>query len=110
MVVTVTGVALAVMLAGALWTDVPLGQAVADTYEVTGQRMIGLVSTVGVLLWAGTVAICLSAAGALRHLQEQLLWRRLFMTAGAVLALFLLDDFLAVHEVVDDVASGMFDF
>ena len=83
-------------------------QAVADPQETTGLRLLGIVSTVGVLFWAGMVTVCVLAASIPTDRADPL--RRFFRASAAVTTMLLLDDLLLVHEFADDMVGYFVDF
>lgn len=88
-----------------------LAEAVADPQETTDHRFLGVVSNVGILLWAAMVAVALFAATLVdTGSDEGREWRRFLVGTAAVALLLLVDDFLLVHEFGDDVARAVVDF
>lgn len=106
-----TTLLLAVLIGAALLEGLTVADAVADPEETTGYRFLGIVSNVGVLLWASVVAILVFAAAVVdtSSLQGRE-WRRFLLAVAGVALLLLLDDFLLVHEYGDDLALLVLDF
>jgi hypothetical protein len=72
-----------------------------DVYELTGSRLTGLVSSVGVALLVASAAVCLFASRLLWPAR----WGRWLLGAGLLTALLALDDYLSIHELADDVLA-----
>ena len=85
--------------------EVTIEAVFSDPVEATGSRLVGLISTAGLLVWAAAAAVCFLTAGLVRKGQpaERLLGS-FFVASGLVTMMLLLDDFLAVHELGIDVA------
>ena len=86
--------------------DIPVGALTRDRVQLLGGPFYaGLYSTLGLLMWAATAAVCLFAASMLRGggggggraRREP---RNMFAGAAAVTLLLLADDMLLVHEIV----------
>lgn len=98
------------LLVAAMRNGVSIEAAVADPHELTRLRLLGIVSNVGVLLWAATLAVCLLAAATSDPHREDGRWRPFFLASAAVTAVLLIDDFLLVHEFSDEVVGVVVDF
>lgn len=72
--------------------------------ELQGAPYTGIVSNLGVLLWAGAATLCLFAASQLRSGSEA---RRFFLFGGALTAALLVDDLFLLHEVVGPLYLGV---
>jgi hypothetical protein len=82
----------------------------ADMYELTGSRLTGLISTVGVVLLAATSAVCLFTARIIWRLPKSTYCARFLLGAGLLTAVLATDDYLSVHEFADDmltIATGV---
>lgn len=102
--------AMAVLVWAAAKNGVTFEGAVSDQHEVTRLRLLGIVSSTGVLLWTAAVAFCLLAASAVEPIGAGRRWRRFFLASAAVTLVLLVDDFLLVHEFSDEVVSVFVDF
>jgi hypothetical protein len=72
----------------------------SDPADATGSRLVGLASTIGVLLWTAALVACVLGVAALRTVAAGTERARSFLAASALVVLMLLlDDFLAVHEL-----------
>ena len=90
-------------------SGVSIADAVADPHEVTRLRFLGIVSNVGLLLWAATIAVCVLAAATVEPAPDQR-WRAFFVVSGLVTSVLLIDDLILVHEFADDVVAVFVDF
>lgn len=106
----VAAAVMAVLVWAAAKNGVSFEGAVSDPQEVTELRLLGIVSTTGVLLWTAAVAFCLLAASVVEPAGAGRRWRSFFLASAAVTLVLLLDDFLLVHEFADDVVSVFVDF
>lgn len=101
---SVVGVAL--LLLAARISGIDIEAAVADPQEVTGLRLLGIVSSVGILIWGAAVSVNLFAfASAPSHR-----WRSFFGASAVVALVLLVDDLFLVHEFADDVVGAFVDF
>jgi hypothetical protein len=82
----------------ALALDKPLSDFTRDPVQVFGGAplYLGLLSNVGILLWAGTAAACFVAAETLRRLRHP--DAELLLAAGALSAVLAADDIFLFHE------------
>lgn len=84
------------------WKDVPLADLTRDpltTFQAA--PYVGLLSQIGILLWAAAAAVCLFGASVLRRRAEGAEEKRFLLTSGlATLALGLDDAFLFHEEFV----------
>lgn len=74
-----------------------------DVYELTGSRLSGLISMAGVALLTAAAAIALFAASVSRPRAPADPRPQLLLWVGLLTALLAIDDYLAVHELADDV-------
>jgi hypothetical protein len=83
-------------------TDRPFSDFSRDAIRVVGDAPIyvGVLSNVGVLLWAAAAAACLVAGETLRRLSDP--FAGLLLGAGATSALLACDDLFIVHEKLDE--------
>jgi hypothetical protein len=106
-----TALLLVGLLAATLASGLTVADAVADPEETTGHRFLGVVSNVGLLLWAATVAIGLFGALLVDASSPRgREWRWFLAAMAGVAFLLLVDDFLLVHEFGDDIALSFVDF
>lgn len=98
-----------VLLLAADQTGVSIDGAVSDPQEFTDLRMLGIVSNVGVLLWAAAVAICVLTAVTVEDEAPER-WRQFFVVSGLVTSVLLIDDLILVHEFADDLVALIVDF
>ena len=102
---------LAALIMAALASGLTVGDAVADPEEYTGERFVGIVSTVGVLVWVTIGTICGFTGIVLDATNDEgRQWRRFFYAATGLAAILFVDDFLLVHELADDLALLIVDF
>ncbi len=97
-------------LAAARISGLDLEAAVSDPQEVTDSRFLGIVSTVGILVWGSTVSVCLFGFIAAGGVAEAGRLRRFLVASGVVALVLLIDDLLLVHEFADDVVARFVDF
>lgn len=84
---------LCIPVAAKLLWDVPPEYMLRDAAAVTDTpAYIGIVSNLGLLLWAATAGICLFAAASQPHV------RRFWLYAGLLTMALLADDWLLLHE------------
>jgi len=95
------GVILVLMTATHWMTGVLPGTLMRDTVAVLDAPFyIDFVSSVGILLWAGTVSNCLFTAWGLTSTQGGRVLMRRFLWAGLLSAFLMTDDALLLHEQV----------
>lgn len=106
-----TVAALGLMLVAASATGVDAKAAVSDPQELTGFRLLGVVSNVGVLVWASIVSVC-GFTGLLlnRQPKSEEPWSFFFLAFAAIAMLLLVDDFWLIHELADNVVGVFIDF
>ena len=88
-------------------TGIPVAQFTLDVNSVYRVPFyVGLVSNVGILLWAATAGVCLFCAAATRTSSQNSPGERAFFLLGGLLTtLLLLDDLFMLHQ---DVFEGVF--
>ena len=85
-------------------SDVGIAALTHDPNSLRGVPFYaGLLSNVGVMLWAATAGVCFFAAGLARRRQRGQRW--FFLLGGLLTTLLLLDDLFMLHQ---DVFAGMF--
>ncbi|HYW07413.1 MAG TPA: hypothetical protein VE913_10675 [Longimicrobium sp.] len=95
----------AVAIAGGAYFGVPITTLTRDPVaELQGAPYTGIVSNLGVLLWAGAATLCFFAASLLRPGSEA---RRFFLFGGALTAALLVDDLFLLHEAVAPIYLGV---
>ena len=93
-----------------LKSTVTIDAVFSDPADATGSRLVGLISTAGVLIWAAAVAACVFAVATLRAMGGGTRTLRWFFVASALVTLMLLlDDFLVIHELGIDVLARLTD-
>jgi hypothetical protein len=96
-------VAAAVLLAAGLRLAARAGisgdELVRDTIAVVGGQLhAGLLSNLGIIVWAVGGGVCLAAAAVLRTVPEQRRWARLLGGAGLLTVVLATDDLIMFHE------------
>ncbi|HEX8431542.1 MAG TPA: hypothetical protein VF625_09650, partial [Longimicrobium sp.] len=95
----------AVAIAAGAHFDVPITTLTRDPVaELQGAPYTGIVSNLGILLWAGAATLCFFAASQLRGGTEA---RRFFLFGGALTTALLVDDLFLLHEAVAPVYFGI---
>jgi hypothetical protein len=79
--------------------------ALSDFYSFTGSRLTSAISNVGVMVLTATAAICLFAAWLIWPHDNALPWRRFLVASALVTLMLAADDYFAIHEFMDDIAS-----
>jgi hypothetical protein len=89
---------LGAVLVAARLLDRPYSDFTRDPVQVLGGTpiYIGLLSNLGILLWAGAAAACLVAAETLRRIGDPR--AELLLAAGLLTALLVVDDIFLFHE------------
>lgn len=103
-------VVMAAAIGAARVSGLDIEAAVADPQELTRQRFLGIVSTVGILVWGATVSVCVFAVVAGDVVPGAGRWRSFFAASGLMALVLLVDDLLLVHEFADDVVARFIDF
>lgn len=89
---------LAVLVAASKATDRPVAYFTRDpAAELGAEVYVGVVSNIGIVLWAATASICLFAAYMVR---EQRRLARFLAFSGTITAILLIDDLFLLHEDV----------
>jgi hypothetical protein len=85
-----------------LTAGVPMAVLTRDPSQVTGTTpLLGAVSSLGMVLWAGTGSVCLFVAAVLRRRRAGAApWTRFFAVAGVLTFWLLADDLFLLHDVV----------
>jgi hypothetical protein len=81
----------------------PLERALSDPLDqADAHPLLGFVSNLGILAWAGAAGVCLVAALVLRSSTEpeHVEARRFFRASGVLTMLLVLDDTFQVHETI----------
>ena len=80
-------------------SSVPISDLTRDPVAVMeAPTYVGLVSSVGVLIWSATAAICGFAYFAIRGRTGQAVWALFLLFGGLLTALLTLDDLFLLHE------------
>jgi hypothetical protein len=86
---------------------ITLRQLMLDPTEVMHVPFyIGIVSDIGILLWAATVSICLFVSTFLAQWVSKA-WRNFFLASGLLTVVLLLDDLLRIHDEILPVYLGI---
>ena len=89
-------------------TGTPLSDLTRDPASVMGAApWIGLLSHVGVLLWASTAVVCFLGAVLLRDREEAPRKVRCLRDSGALVTFLLLDDLFLLHESILPGVTGL---
>ncbi len=79
--------------------DIPISRFTRDPAAILGRNpFIGVLSNIGILVWAGCAGVCFFASAVLRARGVKQEWPAFFLFAGLVTAVLLLDDFFLLHE------------
>jgi hypothetical protein len=82
-----------------LWTGIPIAQFTRDPAAITGTPpFYGLLSNLGIVLWAGTTTLCFFCAHLLRRVGAPASRTAFFLTGGCLTLLLLVDDLFLMHE------------
>lgn len=75
-----------------------------DVYEIADSRLAGIISNLGILLWTAVCSICFFTyfviEGSLNRAKS---WKKFFFFSAILSLVLLLDDFLSIHELGDDI-------
>ena len=94
-------VAIVALVALSVVTKTPLALLTRDVAATLGAKFyIGVLSSIGALLWCAAATTCLVGAAMLRRFARQRACAAFLLGSGALLAAFGLDDFFMLHEVV----------
>ena len=105
-----TLVAMACLLAMAGASGLSIEAAVSDPHELTRLRFLGIVSNVGILVWASAVSFSVFAALAVADGPAGDRQRWFFISSAGMTVVLLIDDLLLVHEFADDVVAYFIEF
>lgn len=95
--------ALGFVAAFQVFNNVPVSQLVRDTAAVAGVKpWVGALSNVGMLLWAGTAALCLLSGTIVGRGQRFNMLQLFFYWMAFCTAYLLFDDLFQIHEKVSD--------
>jgi hypothetical protein len=84
-----------------VWTGIPIASFTRDPASLMDANpFLGVLSNVGVLLWAFCAGICFFAAAVLRAKARRSDWPAFFLFAGLITAVLLGDDFFLLHDKV----------
>ena len=87
---------------------IPIPTLTRDALQVLeAPAYVGVVSTFGGLLWAGTAGICLFAAAAIHGRSGTTEVSRFLLASGGVTLLLMLDDVFLMHDVVLPIHAGI---
>jgi hypothetical protein len=79
--------------------DVPISYLTRDPVAIPDRHpFFGLLSNIGVLLWAVCAGVCVFASAVLRARAVKEGWPAFFLFAGLITAVLLIDDFFLLHE------------
>jgi hypothetical protein len=106
-IVVVTAVLLALSLLLADAAAEPFEGLFVDVYEISGSRLSGMVSAIGVMLLVATTAICLFASRLLAAQQGKARIARFLLLSGLLTVLLAIDDHMAIHEFADDALAAL---
>ena len=81
------------------------GQLVDDVYELSGSRLTGVLTMVGVMLLVAASAVCMFTARMTWTAADWRPWARFLLGAGAVTALLAIDDYFSIHEFPGEALS-----
>ncbi len=82
-----------------------------DVYELTGSRISGLISNLGVFLWIAIAAVCVFSASVLPSTDSLgRSWRVFFLCSAGIALMLMLDDYLSIHELAATVAGAVIGF
>ncbi len=103
---TVTYSLVLIFLVATYWIakvqNIPMYVLVADPAEIAHKPpYMGLLSQIGILLWSGTLCICWFTASLLgkdKIRETRIGWSEFLWASGCLTLLFLLDDWLQIHE------------
>jgi hypothetical protein len=103
---TVTYSLILIFLVATFWIakvqNIPMYVLVADPAEIAHKPpYMGLLSQIGILLWSGTFCICWFTASLLGKVKTgvaRVSWTEFLWSSGCLTLLFLLDDWLQIHE------------
>ena len=97
----------AVLVASAR-TGEALSQFTKDPAMLAGAHpFLGVVSHIGVLIWAAAAAICLFTAAVLHRMRQATERTKLLLVAGLLTAWLTLDDFFMLHEWLFPLVLGV---
>jgi hypothetical protein len=94
-----TLILLAAAVAISIQADIPISRFTRDPAAILGRNpFIGVLSNIGVLLWAFCAGVCFFASAVLRARAERQEWPAFFLFAGLITAVLLMDDLFLLHE------------
>lgn len=90
-----------IVAAVGITTSIPIGTLTRDPIQIADlPPYTGVLSNIGVLIWASTAAVCLFSSALVRHRPGRDANARFLLTAGMLSVWMLLDDFFTVHDVI----------
>ena len=90
---------LALTVLVSIGADLPLALFSRDPMAtMNGHPLTGVLSTLGILVWCGAVAICLFSAATLQGLEGCSSLIRFFAFSGAITLMLALDDLFMIHD------------
>jgi hypothetical protein len=92
-----------------LYCDTDGSHLNCDVYELTGSRLAGLLTFVGVFLLVATASICLFASKMIRAVPESSRWGGFLLGASLLTAVLAIDDYLGIHELPGEVLLAAVD-
>jgi riboflavin transporter FmnP len=94
-------VALGIVVVVRITTGFPMADLTRDPLQIAQVPVYtGVLSNLGVLVWAGTAAICLFSYAVVRNRAAPGTSSRFLLAGGLVTVMLLLDDFFMFHEII----------
>ncbi len=98
---------LAAVVVASRQLEVPLNDFTRDPASIAGMHpFAGVASSLGVLLWTATAAICLFSSAVLRYRLGERRSALFLLCSGLVTGLLLFDDLFLTHEILAPVYLG----
>lgn len=89
------------MIAARIFKGIEIGVLTRDPAQLAGVPVYtGALSNVGVLIWAGTAAVCLYSAALIHRGRRRQRSAAFLFAAGSITTWLLVDDFFMLHEIV----------
>jgi hypothetical protein len=84
-----------------VWTGVPISKFTRDPAAIMGAHpLVGVLSNIGVLLWAVCAGVCFFTSAVLRVKAVRGGWPEFFLFAGFITMVLLGDDLFLMHEKI----------